>query len=152
MILQALRLARAVATRRLSLYGGHAKVRAAHVVLLAIFGLGALVFLLVLATVALARRVGTLEALGIMAGVFAFGAIVVLLLMRSEARAHALRMERQAQEDQRMLQAALISAAPTAVRGGGGIAVAAAGLLAGLTLFRRGRRQRGRDRPRDDRS
>lgn len=146
MILQALRLLVAAARRRLDAYGVHAKARATHVALLAVFGLGMLVYLLALATVALAQWIGTLWALAAMAGVCAFGALVVLLLMRAEARAHAALMERQTAQDQRMLQAALISAAPAAIRGGGGLLAAAAGLLTAVTLVRRSRRGRRRDR------
>jgi hypothetical protein len=148
MLLQALRLLQAAATRRLRLVGGHARARATHVVLLSAFGLVTLVYLLALATVALAQWLGVMGALAIMAGAFALGAIVVLLVMRAEARAHAATMARQTDEDQRMLQSALIGAAPAAIRGGGGLLAAAAGLLTAVTLFRRSRRARRRDRPR----
>lgn len=151
MLLQALRLVRAAATRRLHLYGDHARARASHIVLLAAFGLSTLVFLLVLATVALARRLGTLEALGVMAGLSALGAIVVLILIRVEARRHAEVLARQREQDERMVQVALLGAAPGAIRGGGGLLAAAAGLLAAVTLFRRRRRDgRRRHAPDDD--
>lgn len=142
MLRQTLGLAQAVAARRLSLLGGYYRARATHVVLLAVFGLSALVFLLALATVALARRIGTLEALGVMAGISVLGVLVTLLLMRAEARRHAEAMARQADRDNRMVQAALIGAAPAAIRGGGGLLAAAAGLLAAVTLFRRSRKSR----------
>lgn len=143
MLQQALGLAQAVATRRLSLLGGHFRARATHVLLLAAFSLSALVFLLTLATLALARWIGTLQALGVMAAICLAGALIVLLLMRAEARRHAALMARQAERDNRLVQAALLSAAPTVLRGGGGLLAAGAGLLTAITLFRRSRRQRG---------
>lgn len=140
-----LRLILSLTGRHTNLLGAHAKARATHLALLAGFAGAAFVFLLALATVALSRWLGTLPALGIMAGLCLLGCGVVLLLMRAERRAHLAAQRLQAQEDQRLLAAAALTALPK-VRRGGVLAALGLGLAAALAT---GRRKRRREDARD---
>ncbi len=127
---RALRLIFALAGRRAGAYGDHAKARATHLALLAVFGFAAAGFGLALVAVALAQWLGVLAALGVLAGAGLAGCLGVLIAMRAERRAHALALAQQSDDDQRLMQAALLSALPAARRGG----LVAAG-LAGLALL-----------------
>ena len=136
-MLSALRLILALGGRRAGAFGEHAKARATHLALLVAFGGTAAAFLLALVTVALARWLGLMPALGILAGVCLVGCIGVLIAMRSEERAHRLAAAQQARDEQRMVQAALLTALPGLRRGG--LAAAALGGIALLLATRRGR-------------
>jgi hypothetical protein len=136
MVGPALRLAAAAARRRADAFGAHARARATHVALLAGFALTAAVFLVALATVALAEAVGLKPALAIMAGVALAGCVGVLVVMRAEGRTHAAALRR-SQEDARVVQAAFLASLPAVRRGG--LVAAALGLAAALLIARRGR-------------
>ena len=143
-MLGALRLILSLTGRHTELLGAHAKARATHLALLAGFGVAAFAFLVTLVTVALARGIGTLPALGVMAGLCFAACLGVLLAMRSERRAHRLAQRLQAEEDRRALQGALIAALPAARRGG--LLAAGAGALALALIGRRRRPDRDRRR------
>lgn len=149
-MIRALRLVLDAAGRRAGLVGTHARARATHVALLAAFGTAAAGFLLALATAALARWLGLLAALGIMAGLCAAACGVVLLLMRAEARAHAAALSLQRQEEARTLQAAALAAVPQ-LRRGGLVAVAAGALALGLMARGRAETKPARAAPPDRR-
>jgi cobalamin synthase len=131
-----LRLARALIGGRAGLFGEHAKARAGHVALLAAFGTAAFVFLIILATLGLKSVIGLIPALAVMAGVSAFGAGIVLMLMRAEQRQHERALAIQAERERRLAQTALIAAIPTLKRGG--VLAAALGVLAFVLMTGRG--------------
>lgn len=141
-MLRALRLILSLTGRHAERLGAHAKARATHLALLLAFGGAAAVFVVVLATVALARGIGTLPALAVMAGLSVAACLAVLLAMRSERRAHAAAQRLQAEEDRRLLQGALLTALPAARRGG--LLAAAAGVMALALVGRRRRPERDR--------
>jgi hypothetical protein len=141
-VIRALRLVLDAAGRRAGLLGAHARLRAAHVAALSVFATAGAVFLLTLATVALARWLGLMPALGIMAGLCALGCAVVLVLMRGEARAHAAALAAQRRDEAQLLQAAALAAVPPLRRGGGLAAAALSALALGLLAGVRARRPR----------
>lgn len=143
-MLSVFRLLLALAGRRAGAFNEHAKTKATHIGLLAVFGSAATAFLVALVTVALARWLGIVPALAILAGVCVAACLAVLIAMRGEARAHRLALARQARDERRLMQAALLSALPGLRRGG--LMVAALGALALLIATRRG----GDDDDRDD--
>lgn len=129
----------------LSLLGGHAGLlrahatnRALHLGMLALFGITAFVFVLVLATIGLADWLGLVPALALMAGIWLFACLVVFLMMQAEQRRHDAAMQAQLQEEKRVAQTALLAAIPAARRGG----ILTAGLagVALVLLLGRGRR------------
>jgi len=142
-MLRALRLILSQAGRHTELFGAHARARATHIALLVGFGLTACVFVVVLVTVALARWLGTLPALAVMAALAGAACLVVLLVMRAEQRAHAAAQRVQAREDRRVLQTALLTALP-GMRRSGLLLATGAGALA-LTLLAGRRRCRDED-------
>ncbi len=127
---------------RAGIYGAHARTRVLLVLLLAVFTGAALVFALVLVTVALAARLGTLEALGVMCGACLVAAGLVVLRIRSEALAHAAALRARSDQERRLMRAALLTAVPAMRRGE---LVALVGLAAILALVGR---QRDDDEPR----
>jgi hypothetical protein len=142
-MIRALQLLAALARRRADVFGVHAKTRATHIALLGAFATAAAGYLVALATVALSRWLGVMPALAILAGICLVGCLGVLIAMRAERRKHAAAAALQAQDEQRMMQAALVGALP-ALRRGGLLTAAVAGV--GLLLATR----RGRGRPTDD--
>ena len=121
----------------------HAQARLVQIGLAAVFALATLVFVLGLATAALAARFGTIAAFAIMAGVSLLGLLAVLVALGRESRAHRARMARQAEAERRLIQTALLTLLPTLRRGG--LLAAGLALLAFIMLG-------GRDRGGDDRS
>lgn len=136
-MIRTLQLILALGGRRAGAYGAHAKARATHLALLVAFGAAAAGFLLALAAVALAQRVGIMAALAILAGVCLVGCLGVLIAMRAERRAHAVAQAVQARDEQQQMQAALLGALPGMRRGG--LFTAALGGIALLLATRRGR-------------
>jgi formate-dependent nitrite reductase membrane component NrfD len=80
--------------------------------------------------------IGLIPALAVMAGVSAFGAGIVLMLMRAEQRQHERALAIQAERERRLAQTALIAAIPTLKRGG--VLAAALGVLAFVLMTGRG--------------
>lgn len=128
-----------LARQHFTLMSGHAKARAVQTALAGVFAFAAIVFLLVLATAALAERFGALQALAIMAGANLVACGIMLLVIRAGKRRHRALQRSQSEEDRRVMQAALLGAAPTFKRGGLVAAVGGA-LLLGLVARARGRR------------
>jgi type VI protein secretion system component VasK len=126
----------------LALLGGHAGLlkdhatnRAMHLGLLAVFGLTAFVFILVLATIGLTEWLGLVPALALMAGIWLFSCLVVFLMMQAEQRKHQAAMQAQLQEEKRVAQTALLAALP-AVRRSGIVTAGLAGVVLALMMGR----------------
>ncbi len=141
-MLTTLRLILSLTGQRAGLFGAHAQARAKHIGLLTAFGVAALIFALVLVTVALAGWLGTVPALAIMTGAMVAGGVGVTLSMRAERRAHLAAVRRQNVDDRRIVQAALLTALP-AIRRGGWIAAGAA--VVALLLLSGGSRKHDDD-------
>ncbi len=130
-----------LARRRFGLMSEYAKARAFQTGLAAVFGVAALMFLLVLVTAALAEALGALGALALMAGACLLGCGVMLLVLNAGKRRHQAMQRLQSDEDRRVMQAALLGAAPTLRRGGMLAAVGGAAILGLLARSRFGRRE-----------
>ncbi|MFN3836003.1 MAG: hypothetical protein ACK4NO_08895 [Glycocaulis sp.] len=119
----------ALAGGRVSLVSGHMKARALLYALLAVFLIGALVFACILGVLILADWLGTRGALAAIGGVFLFAAIATLIALIIEQRVHERRKQAARREEQRLMQAAMITALPLLKRTG-----VAGAALAGLAL------------------
>ncbi len=125
----------ALGGRRAGTLGGHARTSAAQLALLAAFGVAAAAFLLALVTVALAQWLGILASLAILAGVSLAGCVGVLIAIRAERRAYQAALARQARDERRAVQLALLTVLPGLRRGG--LVAAGLGALALLLAARR---------------
>ncbi len=119
----------ALAGGRVSLVSAHMKARALLYGLLAVFAIGALVFACILSVLFLADWLGTRGALAATGGVFLFAAISTLIALIVEQRIHERRKLAARREEQRLMQAAMITALPLLKRTG-----VAGAALAGLAL------------------
>lgn len=119
----------ALAGGRVSLVSGHMKARALLYGLLAVFVIGALVFACILGVLLLADWLGTRWALASVGGLFLLAALVTLIALIIEQRIHERRKMAARREEQRLMQAAMITALPLLRRTG-----VAGAALAGLAL------------------
>lgn len=119
----------ALAGGRVSLVSGHMKARALLYALLAVFALGTLVFACILGVLFLADWLGTRGALAAVGGLFLFAALLTLIALIIEQRIHERRKLAAQREEQRLMQAAMITALPLLKRTG-----VAGAALAGLAL------------------
>lgn len=119
----------ALAGGRVSLVSGHMKARALLYGLLAMFVIGALVFACILGVMFLADWLGTRGALAAVGGIFLFAAILTLIALIIEQRIHERRKMAARREEQRLMQAAMITTLPLLKRTG-----VAGAALAGLAL------------------
>lgn len=126
-----------IAEARVRNMGRRAALRAGLMAGCVVAGLLCLSFGLAAGTVALAHRVGWIEAFGIMAG----GALVVLLLLLSilaiEARRHRRLAARRAALDRQMAQAAALSLVGNVRPSRSAIGLGMVGLGALIVLLRR---------------
>jgi UDP-N-acetylmuramyl pentapeptide phosphotransferase/UDP-N-acetylglucosamine-1-phosphate transferase len=143
-MIQALRLLFGLLVGHVGMVREHAQARATHVALLAVFGGIAFVFVLILATVGLARWLGAVEAIAVMAGFWALACIGVLIAMRSEQRRHEQAKERRKSEEKRVAMTAALSALPL-IRSKGGLLTMGLGALGLTLLLGRGRKRGGED-------
>ena len=131
-----------VAKARVRDVGRRAQLRAALAGGALLFGLIALGFALLAATVALAEELGLLNALLVMAGGAFVIAIILIVVMKAQARRDRRMAAARAEMDSRLLKAAAVSMVP-------GMApsrpVLGLGLLALGALMVLGRRGGGRD-------
>ncbi len=119
----------ALAGGRVSLVSGHMKARALLYGLLAVFVIAALVFACILGVLLLADWLGTRWALASVGGLFLLAALVTLIALIIEQRIHERRKMAARREEQRLMQAAMITALPLLRRTG-----VAGAALAGLAL------------------
>ena len=131
-----------VAKARVRDVGRRAQLRASLAGGALLFGLIALGFALLAATVALAEELGLLNALLVMAGGAFVIAIILIVVMKAQARRDRRMAAARAEMDSRLLKAAAVSMVP-------GMApsrpVLGLGLLALGALMVLGRRGGGRD-------
>ena len=119
----------ALAGGRVSLVSGHMKARALLYGLLAVSVIAALVFACILGVLLLADWLGTRWALASVGGLFLLAALVTLIALIIEQRIHERRKMAARREEQRLMQAAMITALPLLRRTG-----VAGAALAGLAL------------------
>jgi heme/copper-type cytochrome/quinol oxidase subunit 2 len=127
-----------VAEARLRDAGRRIGMRAVLAAAAALAGLIAAGFAIGAATVALAARLGTIEALLVMAGVALVVMIALLIVISAQARRDREQAALRAELDSRLLRAAAVSMIPTRVpsRPVLGLALVAVGAL--LVMIRRG--------------
>jgi hypothetical protein len=127
-----------VAEARLRDAGRRIGIRAVLIAAAALAGLMAAGFVIGAATVALAARLGTIEALLVMAGVALVIMIALLIVISAQARRDREQAALRAELDSRLLRAAAVSMIPTRVpsRPVLGLALVAVGAL--LVMIRRG--------------
>ena len=125
------RIVLALAAAEAGVWRSHVAGRAGLVVALAVFAVLALGFGLALGVVALAAWIGLIDALAVALGVAILGCLVVLILLRIEARNHAVERARQAAERKRMIETALVLALP-GLKVGSALALGIAALMVSL--------------------
>lgn len=103
----------------------------------AVAGIIALVYALIAATIALARRFGTLEALGIVGGVAFVVMLGFLLALWLEARRHRQQAARRAALDAQLYRAAALSLVPDKAPSRPVVGFGLVALGAALVLLRR---------------
>ena len=143
MLLGAARLAAGIGSARVRRIGRHAKAQAGAIAALAVFALIALIFVLTTVTVALARQIGTVEALMVMSGLALLACLGTVLYIRALDRRRERQKRMEEMQDRRLMETAAISLLPQ-LRGAGMLGL---GVLAvGAYLFsRRGGRDPGDD-------
>lgn len=127
-----------IAEARLRDAGRRAGLRASLAVAAAVAGLVAAGFAIGAATVALAARIGTIEALLVMAGAALLIMIALLIVRSAQARRDREQAALRAELDSRLMRTAALSMIPTRApsRPVVGLALVALGAL--LVLIRRG--------------
>ena len=126
-----------VAEARIKNAGRRAALRASLVAGMVVAGLVCLGFLMMAATVALAERVGIINALGIMAGAALVVVLIFWIALALEARRYRRTAARRAALDQQLFRAAAMSMIPSSApsRPVLGLGLVAVGAL--LVLMRR---------------
>lgn len=128
-----------VAETRVRNIGRRAALRATLVGACVMAALLCLGFALAAGTVALADRVGTIEALAIMAGAALALVLILLLVLRVEARRHRRSAALRASLDRQLYRAAALSAVPSRAPSRPALGIGLVALGAFLVLARRSR-------------
>lgn len=129
-MLSSFRYFSALAGGRFSLVSDHMKARALLYSLLALFALGAFIFACILGVLLLADWLGMRWALACVGGMFLLAALATIIALSIEQSRHERRKQVARREEQRLLQAAMITALPLLKRSG----LIGAG-IAGLALL-----------------